>query len=185
MIDTQRRLARLRTIEGHLRGVQRMEREGAYCIDLIKQTQAIQAALDKFNALVLEHHLATCVTDAIRSDDQAERERVVGELLQVYGREDREIGDDQPADRFDELQQAEADVRQLAQLVGDDAYCIAIITGGQRVKATLHRYNSRVLADHLRGCVTDAIRGSEAADRERKLGELLQLFTTSNTVQVA
>jgi hypothetical protein len=38
-----------------------------------------------------------------------------------------------------------------------------------------------MLADHLNGCVTDAIRGEAAAERERKLGELLLLFTTANT----
>ena len=56
----------------------------AYCIDLIKQTQAIQRALDKFNNLVLAEHLNGCVTTAIRSEEPQERERVVTELLQVF-----------------------------------------------------------------------------------------------------
>ena len=80
----QQLLTRLKTIEGHVRGVQRMVEADAYCIDLIKQTQAIQRALDKFNSLVLAEHLNSCVTTAIRGEELQERERVVTELLQVF-----------------------------------------------------------------------------------------------------
>jgi len=80
----QELLTRLKTIEGHVRGVQRMVEEDTYCIDVLKQTQAIQRALDKFNSLVLAEHLNGCVTTAIRSEDSQERERVVSELLQVF-----------------------------------------------------------------------------------------------------
>jgi DNA-binding FrmR family transcriptional regulator len=77
-------LTRLKTIEGHVRGVQRMVEEDTYCIDVLKQTQAIQRALDKFNSLILAEHLNSCVTTAIRGEDPQERERVVSELLQVF-----------------------------------------------------------------------------------------------------
>jgi CsoR family transcriptional regulator, copper-sensing transcriptional repressor len=80
----QELLTRLKTIEGHVRGVQRMVEEDTYCIDVLKQTQAIQRALDKFNSLILAEHLNGCVTTAIRSEDSQERERVVSELLQVF-----------------------------------------------------------------------------------------------------
>ncbi len=76
--------ARLRSIEGHIRGVQRMVADGAYCIDIIKQTLAIQRAMDKVNVMVLEDHLAHCATSAIRSADPKERERTIGELLEVF-----------------------------------------------------------------------------------------------------
>jgi DNA-binding FrmR family transcriptional regulator len=75
---------RLKTIEGHVRGVQRMVEEDAYCIDILKQTQAIQRALDKFNSMILENHLNGCVITAIRGEQPEERERVVHELLQVF-----------------------------------------------------------------------------------------------------
>ncbi|BCX02881.1 MAG: hypothetical protein KatS3mg053_0819 [Candidatus Roseilinea sp.] len=78
-------LTRLKTIEGHVRGVQRMVEDGAYCIDVIHQVKAIQQALERFNATLLSEHLNTCVTTAIRSDDPRERERVVSELLHVFG----------------------------------------------------------------------------------------------------
>jgi DNA-binding FrmR family transcriptional regulator len=84
MVDNRDLLNRLKTVEGHVRGIQRMVEEEAYCVEIIKQTQAIQRALDKFNAIVLERHLAGCVTTAIRNDDSAERERVLHELLQVF-----------------------------------------------------------------------------------------------------
>ena len=77
-------LNRLRSIEGHVRGVQRMVDEDAYCIDIINQNLAVQRALEKLNSLILERHLQTCVTTAIRSDDPAERERVIHEIMSVY-----------------------------------------------------------------------------------------------------
>jgi DNA-binding FrmR family transcriptional regulator len=86
MTETEKKkaLTRLKSIEGHVRGVRRMVEEDQYCIDIIQQTQAIQHALDKFNALILENHLNTCVTTAIRGEDAAERERVVTEIMDVF-----------------------------------------------------------------------------------------------------
>ena len=84
MADHKDLLNRLKTVEGHVRGVQRMVEEDAYCIDILKQTQAIQRALDKVNSLILTDHLNGCVTTAIRGEDPLERERVVTELLQVF-----------------------------------------------------------------------------------------------------
>ena len=84
MADHKDLLNRLKTVEGHVRGVQRMVEEDAYCIDILKQTQAIQRALDAFNSLVLADPLNGCVTTAIRGEDPGERERVVTELLQVF-----------------------------------------------------------------------------------------------------
>ncbi len=77
-------LARLRSVEGHVRGIAEMVGSGAYCIDVIRQTRAVQAALDKVAALLLEGHLNHCVSRAIRSDERAERERVIRELLDVF-----------------------------------------------------------------------------------------------------
>ena len=57
-------LKRLKTIEGHIRGIQRMLEEDAYCIDVIKQVQAVQAALNKVNDLILDQHLDTCLTES-------------------------------------------------------------------------------------------------------------------------
>ena len=77
-------LNRLKSIEGHVRGVQRMVDEDAYCIEIMNQNLAVQRALEKVNTLVLERHLQTCVTTAIQGDDPAERERVIDEILSVF-----------------------------------------------------------------------------------------------------
>ncbi|MFN2185604.1 MAG: metal-sensitive transcriptional regulator [Anaerolineae bacterium] len=75
---------RLKSIEGHVRGIQRMVEEDAYCIDIMNQNLAVQRALEKVNGLVLERHLQTCVTTAIKGDDPVERERVIAEIMSVF-----------------------------------------------------------------------------------------------------
>jgi len=75
---------RLKSVEGHVRGVQRMVDEGAYCIDVVNQIVAIQRALKKVSAMVLDDHLHSCVTDAMQGPDGAAREKVLEELIQVF-----------------------------------------------------------------------------------------------------
>jgi DNA-binding FrmR family transcriptional regulator len=75
---------RLKSIEGHIRGVQRMVDEDVYCIDIINQNLAVQRALEKVNSLILERHLQTCVTTAIQGDDATERQRVIAEIMNVF-----------------------------------------------------------------------------------------------------
>ena len=77
-------LRRLKTIEGHLKGIVRMVEEDAYCIDVIRQIQAVEAALNKVSAQILEEHLNTCVITAIRGDSEKERERVLKEIAEVF-----------------------------------------------------------------------------------------------------
>jgi DNA-binding FrmR family transcriptional regulator len=77
-------LNRLKSIEGHVRGIERMVEENAYCIDITNQIMAVQRALQKVNSLVLDRHLHTCVTTAIRGDDTGARERVIGEIMDVF-----------------------------------------------------------------------------------------------------
>jgi DNA-binding FrmR family transcriptional regulator len=61
-----------------------MVEEGVYCIDIIRQIQAVQAALNKINATILENHLNSCVITAIRGEDPNDRERVLREIADVY-----------------------------------------------------------------------------------------------------
>lgn len=75
---------RLKSVDGHLRGVIKMVEEDAYCMDVIKQLQAVQGAIGRVNALLLQDHLQTCVTTAIRGEAPSERERVIGELLGLF-----------------------------------------------------------------------------------------------------
>ena len=83
-MDSQNTLRRLKTIEGHLKGVIRMVEEDAYCIDVIRQIQAVDAALNKVSAQILENHLNSCVIDAIKSDNPKEREKVLKEITEVF-----------------------------------------------------------------------------------------------------
>lgn len=77
-------IRRLKSAEGHLRGVQRMLSEDAYCIDVIRQIQAVQAALNKVSSTILQQHLNSCVITAVRGEDLTERERVLKELTGVF-----------------------------------------------------------------------------------------------------
>jgi len=90
-------LNRLKSIEGHIRGVQRMVESDQYCIDIINQTGAIRKALERVDMMILENHLHSCVTTAIRGDDPAERERVLRELLTLFGQR-LAIGQQEQAD---------------------------------------------------------------------------------------
>lgn len=77
-------LKRLKTIEGHLRGIIRMVEEDAYCIDIIRQIQAVEAALSKVSTQILDAHLNSCVITAVQGEDPAERQRVLKEILEVF-----------------------------------------------------------------------------------------------------
>jgi DNA-binding FrmR family transcriptional regulator len=77
-------LTRLRSAEGHLRGVLQMVEGDGYCIDVLRQTKAIHAALSKVETLLLDRHLHHCVTRAVRSSKPQERARVIAELLDIY-----------------------------------------------------------------------------------------------------
>lgn len=79
--DVTRRLA---SAAGHIKGIERMVQDDAYCIDVIRQIQAVQAALSKVNTMMLDNHLHTCVTTAIQGDDAEERERMLEEITSVF-----------------------------------------------------------------------------------------------------
>ncbi|HLY26850.1 MAG TPA: metal-sensing transcriptional repressor [Aggregatilineales bacterium] len=75
---------RLKSIAGHVNGIAAMVEQDRYCVDVIKQVQAAQAALAKASQIILDNHLRTCLTTAIRGDDPDERERVLAEISDVF-----------------------------------------------------------------------------------------------------
>ncbi len=77
-------LKRLKIISGHLGGVIRMVEQDAYCIDVIRQIQAVEAALNKVSTAILANHLDSCVITAVRGENPAERERVLKEITDVF-----------------------------------------------------------------------------------------------------
>lgn len=83
-METETTIRRLKTIEGHLRGVIRMVEEDTYCIDVIRQIQAVDAALNKVSTQILENHLSSCVITAIQGNDKKERQRVLKEIADVF-----------------------------------------------------------------------------------------------------
>lgn len=82
--DKKKVYNRLKSVAGHVNGIARMVDEDAYCIDVIQQIQAVQAALNKVSVMVLDDHMHHCVTEAIRGEDPAERERVLSEITDVF-----------------------------------------------------------------------------------------------------
>ncbi|OIN80990.1 metal-sensitive transcriptional regulator [Mycobacterium malmoense] len=56
---------RLKTVRGHLDGIIRMLEDDAYCVDVMKQISAVQAALERTNRVMLHNHLETCFSQAI------------------------------------------------------------------------------------------------------------------------
>lgn len=80
---TTKIINRLKSVEGHVRGIERMVENGDYCIDIVNQVLAVQRALQKVNGLLLDRHLHTCVTTAIRGNNPDERERVIDEIMGV------------------------------------------------------------------------------------------------------
>jgi DNA-binding FrmR family transcriptional regulator len=79
-------LGRLRRIEGQVQGVRRMVEEDKYCVDILLQLAAVQGAVEQVQKLVLGQHIESCVTDAMRSGNPRDRQKKVGELLDVFSR---------------------------------------------------------------------------------------------------
>ena|SRR5579884_1034800 len=76
-------LGRLRRIEGQVRGLQGMVSEDRYCIDVLTQISAVQAALDKVALGLLDQHAHHCVLGA---EQPAERDQKTAELMAAVGR---------------------------------------------------------------------------------------------------
>jgi DNA-binding FrmR family transcriptional regulator len=81
--DKEALLKRLRRMEGQVRGIQKMVEEDRYCLDIVEQIQAIQAAARQVSLLVLEDHLRGCVKTAIQED---QGETAIKEMVTVLGK---------------------------------------------------------------------------------------------------
>ena len=81
--------ARLRRIEGQVVGIQKMVADGKYCVDVLLQLGAAQAALGKVADIVLENHIATCVTDSLKVGSEAQRAKKIEELINVFSKYSR------------------------------------------------------------------------------------------------
>lgn len=70
---------RLNRIEGQIRGIKNMVEEERYCVDILNQVSAVQAALNSFNKELLANHIHSCVVEDIR----AGKEEAVDELCET------------------------------------------------------------------------------------------------------
>lgn len=82
-------VARLRRIEGQVRGIQRMVEGGRYCADILVQISSVQEALRGVSKILMRNHLQHCVTDALRSGDRLEAEQAYAEVLDLMYRHAR------------------------------------------------------------------------------------------------
>jgi len=79
-------IARLKKIEGQVRGIQKMIAGNRYCIDVVMQITAAEAGLHGAAEIILKNHLQTCVLAAFRSQNEGDCREKVDELMKVYGR---------------------------------------------------------------------------------------------------
>jgi DNA-binding FrmR family transcriptional regulator len=79
-------LKRLRRVEGQVRGVERMVEENRYCVDVVTQVTAIQAALDKVALELLSDHAAHCVIGAERGEQLERTEELMGAVKRMLRR---------------------------------------------------------------------------------------------------
>ena len=73
-------LNRIASISGHLKGIKTMVEDDKYCIDIVQQIQAVQSALEKVSEIVLEDHLKTCVSSAIK---QGQGQKYIKEIMET------------------------------------------------------------------------------------------------------
>ncbi len=90
--EKRKMLARLKRIEGQVRGIAQMVEGDRYCVDTLLQLSAVQGAVAKASQVLLESHLKSCVQEAFRSSDELERARKVDELMEIFGRYGKVLG---------------------------------------------------------------------------------------------
>jgi DNA-binding FrmR family transcriptional regulator len=76
-------LARLGKVEGQVRGLQRMVRDDAYCIDILTQVSAASRALKKVAVGLLDDHIRHCLTEGDREDRVSEASEAIDRLLRA------------------------------------------------------------------------------------------------------
>lgn len=81
-----REITRMKRIEGQARGVVRMMEEERYCIDILQQLSAIEAAVRAAKSKVLEIHAAHCIEDAIKTGDSEDQRQKFRELVDLFAK---------------------------------------------------------------------------------------------------
>ncbi len=79
-------IMRMRRIEGQVRGVAKMLEEDRYCIDILQQFAAVEAALRSTKMKILEIHTNHCVEEALTSGNIDEQKKKIAELVDLFGK---------------------------------------------------------------------------------------------------
>ena len=82
--DSRKAMELLKTARGQIDAVIKMVEEDRYCIDVSKQILATSALLKKANVIILKQHMNTCVKDAVRTKNGAEKIDEITLILEKY-----------------------------------------------------------------------------------------------------
>ena len=82
--DSEKKLLlnRLKRIEGQIRGLEKMVEDNAYCIDILTQASAANAALSSFSKELLARHIKSCLITDVKEG----KEETVDELIDTLGK---------------------------------------------------------------------------------------------------
>ena len=81
--DKKQILNRLATIEGHLKGIRKMVEDDVYCVDILKQSFAVERALQAFERALLDGHLNHCVPAGFKEGRDGEMIRELQDLFEL------------------------------------------------------------------------------------------------------
>ncbi|MEP7351304.1 MAG: metal-sensitive transcriptional regulator [Sphingorhabdus sp.] len=79
-------IARMRKIEGQARGIAKMMEDDRYCIEILQQFSAMEAALRSTKMKILEIHTHHCVEEALISGSKADQKEKIAELVGLFGK---------------------------------------------------------------------------------------------------
>src|SRR5699024_4092536 len=127
--EKQSVINRLKRIEGQVRGIQRMVEEDRYCVDILVQISAINAALKKVGFSVAERHTKHCVSDAVQTGNGHEAIDELMEVMKQYSKKGRILS-------MNEAQQQNEVNQQHKQLGVTGMTCAAC---SNRIEKTLNK----------------------------------------------
>ena len=79
-------LNRLKRIEGQVRGVHNMIKNDRYCMDVLTQLSSVSSAINRVEDIILRRHLDSCVSAAIKSDDELEKKEKLDEVMEFLNK---------------------------------------------------------------------------------------------------
>lgn len=78
--------ARLKKVEGQVRGIINMIDKDRYCIDILSQTRAVTSAIQRVEDIIMKQHLQTCVADSMKSENSADQQEKIDEIMDLFSK---------------------------------------------------------------------------------------------------